>query len=341
MRQREGEFMGVQLKQVKDQVIVITGASSGIGLATAKEAASRGARVVLNSRDPVDLSRAVAEIREDGGEAVMHVGDVADRSAMESLADTAIASFRRIDTWINNAGVSIYGEIREVDLQDARRLFETNYWGVVNGSLIAIDHLQTFGGALINVGSVLSETGYPLQGHYAASKHAVKGFTDSLRIELEKHDAPVSVTLIQPGAIDTPYPAHARNYLSTEPKHQGPVYSPELVAEAILSCAESPRRNLRVGGSSKMYTSVEKLAPGIADKMKQSAFADQHSNHPPHEAGTLFSPVSGDLRVHGDYPGRVRSWSLYTKTALHPMATLVGVAAIGVGIAAAIRARSN
>lgn len=333
--------MGVHLKQVKDQVIVITGASSGIGLATAKEAAARGARVILNSRDPVDLSRAVEEIREDGGEAAMHVGDVADRAAMESLADTAISTFRRIDTWINNAGVSIYGEITEVDIQDARRLFDTNYWGVVNGSLVAVEHLSVFGGALINVGSVLSETGYPLQGHYAASKHAVKGFTDSLRLELERRNAPVAVTLIQPGAIDTPYPEHARNYLPTEPKHQAPVYSPETVADAILSCAEHPRRNLRVGGSSKMYTSMEKLAPGIADRMKASAFEAQQSDRPGHVAGTLFKPVSGDLRVRGDYPGRVRNWSFYTKTALHPVATLVGVSAIAMGLAAALRARSS
>ncbi|MGK2961859.1 MAG: SDR family oxidoreductase [Gemmatimonadaceae bacterium] len=331
--------MALKAKQVKDQVIVITGASSGIGLATAKEAAARGARVVLNSRDPVDLSRAVNEIREDGGEAAMHVGDVADRSAMESLADTAISAFRRIDTWINNAGVSIYGEISEVDLQDARRLFETNYWGVVNGSLVAVEHLSVFGGTLINVGSVLSETGYPLQGHYSASKHAVKGFTDSLRIELERKNVPVVVTLIQPAAIDTPYPAHARNYLDSEPKHQAPVYAPEIVADAILSCAEHPRRNLRVGGGAKMYTSVEKFAPAIADRIKLSAFDDQQSGQPGHRAGALFAPISGDLRVRGDYPGRVRNWSVYTKTALHPVATLVGIAAIGVGIAAAIRSR--
>ncbi len=333
--------MGVQLKQVKDQVIVITGASSGIGLATAKEAAARGARVVLNSRDPVDLSRAVEEIRDDGGDAVMHVGDVADRSAMESLANTAIASFRRIDTWINNAGVSIYGEISDVDLQDARRLFETNYWGVVNGSLVAVEHLSAFGGVLINVGSVLSETGYPLQGHYSASKHAVKGFTDSLRLELEKKGAPVVVTLIQPGAVDTPYTAHARNYLETEPKHQAPVYAPEIVADAILSCAEHQRRNLRVGGSAKIFTSLEKVAPGIADRIKMTAFESQQSSRPGHKTGTLYAPVSGDLRVRGDYPGRVRRWSIYTKTALHPVAALVGVAALGVGIAAAIRSRNS
>lgn len=333
--------MPVTQKQVKDQVIVITGASSGIGLATAKEAASRGARVVLNSRDPVDLAKAVQEIREDGGEATMHIGDVADRSAMEGLADTAIAAYRRIDTWINNAGVSIYGEISEVRIEDARRLFDTNYWGVVNGSLVAVEHLATFGGTLINVGSVLSETGYPLQGHYAASKHAVKGFTDSLRLELEKKEQPIIVTLIQPSAIDTPYPEHAKNYLPKDPKHQAPVYKPEIVADAILACAEKPHRNLRVGGSAKMFTTMEKVAPALADRQKMSAFEDQLSDRPPHKDDALFDPISGDMSVHGSYPGRVRSRSFYTKAALHPVAALAGVAAIGVGIAVAIRGRNN
>ncbi|MEO8193116.1 MAG: SDR family oxidoreductase [Gemmatimonadales bacterium] len=329
--------MAIRQKQVKDQVIVITGASSGIGLATAKEAAARGARVVLNSRDSVDIARAVEEIREDGGEAAMHVGDVADRSAMESLADTAIGAFRRIDTWINNAGVSIYGEIRDVAIEDARRLFDTNYWGVVNGSLVAVDHLATFGGTLINVGSVLSETGYPLQGHYAASKHAVKGFTDSLRLELEKKDMPIIVTLIQPAAIDTPYPEHARNYLPVDPEQQPPVYTPEIVADAILACAEKPHRNLRVGGGAKVFTTMEKVAPGLADRQKMSAFDAQLSDRPAHVEGALHQPISGDLAVRGHYPGRVHKTSLYTKTALHPYAALAGVAALGVGLAVALR----
>jgi NAD(P)-dependent dehydrogenase (short-subunit alcohol dehydrogenase family) len=210
---------------------------------------------------------------------------------------------------------------------------------VVNGSLVAVDHLSTFGGTLINVGSVLSETGYPLQGHYAASKHAVKGFTDSLRLELEKQNFPIIVTLIQPSAIVTPYPEHARNYLPSDPKQEAPVYKPEVVADAILACAEKPHRNLRVGGSAKVYTAIEKVAPGLADKQKMASFEAQLSDRPAHIEGALFSPVSGDLAIRGNYPGRVRGRSLYTKAALHPMAALAGVAALGVGIAVALRGR--
>ena len=264
---QEKVSMAIRLKPIKDQVIVITGASSGIGLATALEAAKRGARVVLASRDEADIKKAADQIMASGGQATPVVVDVGDQVSVEALAEQAIVAYDRIDTWINNAGVSIYGKLEEVPLDDAHRLFETNYWGVVHGSLAAVPHLKQNGGALINVGSELSETAMPLQGHYAASKHAVKGFTDTLRMELHKDGVPISVTLIQPAAIDTPYPEHAMNYLGVEPKHAPPVYAPEIVAEAILSCAESPRRNLRVGGAAKVFTAMEKVAPGVGDRM--------------------------------------------------------------------------
>ena len=335
--------MGAKLKPIAEQVIVITGASSGIGLATAKEAARRGARVVLNSRDEVDLPRAAGEIRDAGGRVAFEVGDVADAGAMRRLAETAVREFGGFDTWVNNAGVSMYGRLDEVAEEDARRLFETNYWGVVHGSLAALPQLREHGGALVNVGSVLSETAYPLQGHYAASKHAVKAFTDSLRLELEEVDAPVVVTLIQPAAIDTPYPQHARSYLSTEPKHVPPVYAPEVVASAILACCERPHRNLRVGGGAKMFTAMEKLAPGLADRMKQPHIAGQHSDEPPRHDDTLHAPRPGDGRVRGDYPGHVMQSSAYTAVAQRPrLATTLGLAALGVGVGLAVRTlRSN
>src|SRR3569833_1373855 len=198
--------MKIKLKPVREQVIVITGATSGIGLATAKQAAKRGASVVLNARAEEDLQIVAQEINELGAQVAYVAGDVADIEAMRNLAQTAIREFGRIDTWVNNAGVSMYGLLEEVSIVDARRLFDTNYWGTVHGSLVALEHLKRSGGALINVGSELSEAVIPLQGHYNASKHALKGFTETLRIELEKEKAPVSVTLVEPSAIDTPYP---------------------------------------------------------------------------------------------------------------------------------------
>ena len=329
--------MAVKLKPVREQVIVITGASSGIGLATAQEAARRGARVVLFSRDDADLRSAANRIRSAGGEASHVVGDVATPGDLERLAESVVREHGRIDTWVNNAGVSIYGRIEDVSLEDARRLFETNYWGVVNGSLAALPHLRSGGGALINIGSVLSETGYPLQGHYAASKHAVKGFTDSLRLELAKDGAPVVVTLVEPAAIDTPYPEHARNYLSAEPQQVPPVYAPGVVADAILACAERPHRTLRVGGGAEMFTVLEKVAPGLNDRMKMPHFEGQHSDRPPQNGDTLFAPRPDDGRVQGRYPGHVMRSSAYTAMAKRPGMTALGVAALGVGIAVAAR----
>jgi NAD(P)-dependent dehydrogenase (short-subunit alcohol dehydrogenase family) len=325
--------MRFRQKRVANQVMVITGASSGIGLATAREAARRGARVMLVSRDEEDLRRAVLSISGDGGHASYMVADVADLDAMMNVAEWTIREFGGFDTWLNNAGVSIYGELEEVALEDARRLFETNYWGVVNGCLAALPHLRSRGGTLINVGSVLSDTAMPLQGHYAASKQAVKGFTDSLRIELEHDNAPVIVTLVQPTSIDTPYPVHARNYLEVEPKVPAPIYSPEVVARTILHCAENPERNVKVGGGAKMFTMIETLAPSVGDRMKQGMFDQQRTDRPARHRDTLHSPRPGDGRIYGNNDGRTRQRSLFTTMSLHPMATLAGFAALGAGVA--------
>jgi NAD(P)-dependent dehydrogenase (short-subunit alcohol dehydrogenase family) len=330
--------MRYELKRVGEQVIVITGASSGIGLATARMAAERGARVVLSSRDEADLRRAVEDIRSRGGRATHVVADVADAEAVRAVADAAVKEFGRIDTWVNNAGVSIYGRLEEVTLEDARRLFETNYWGVVNGSLAALPYLRRDGGVLVNVGSVLSDVGYPLQGHYAASKHAVKGFTDSLRLELEESEAPVAVTLIQPAAIDTPYPEHARNYLDVEPQHMPPVYAAEVVADAILACAERPQRDVLVGGGAKMFRAMEYWTPRLDDRFKEAtAFSGQRSGLRARHGDTLHAPRPGDGRVRGSYPGHVMRSSAYTKARLSRGPALLGIAIVGAGLAYAAR----
>jgi NAD(P)-dependent dehydrogenase (short-subunit alcohol dehydrogenase family) len=332
--------MGQKLKPLGEQVIVVTGASSGIGLATAQLAARRGAQVVLVSRDEEDLAGAVRDIQEQGGRATHFVADVADEAAVRRVAREVVVRFGRIDTWVNNAGVTVYGLIEEVPVDDARRLFDTNYWGVVNGSLAALPHLRAEGGALINVGSVLSDTGYPLQGHYTASKHAVKGFTDSLRLEVEKSGAPVSITLIQPAAIDTPYPEHARNYLGVEAKHMAPVYAPEVVAKAILRCAESPERNVLVGGSGKVFSTSEKFAPRLFDRMKEAtSFHGQLTDRPARSGDTLFHPRPDDGRVRGGHPGHVMKTSAYTEARLHRGKALLGLAVLGAGLFVAKRAR--
>jgi short-subunit dehydrogenase len=281
-----------KLKPLDQQVIVITGASSGIGLATAELAAKRGAQLVLAARSESAMENIVRRIKSDGGNAIFVPCDVADPHQVENIAQTAIQTFGRIDTWVNNAGIAIYGRLDEVSVEDSRRLFETNFWGVYHGSLAALPHLKREGGALINIGSEVSEAVVPLLGIYSASKHAVKGFTDALRVEIEEiDDAPVSITLIQPTATDTLFPQHARNYMDQEPKLPPPLDKPDDVAEAILRAAVHPTRNKKVGAMSRVNTLTAKLAPSLGDKMAaKQADRQQYDELPRDRQGALSRP---------------------------------------------------
>ncbi|HEU4507571.1 MAG TPA: SDR family oxidoreductase [Pyrinomonadaceae bacterium] len=326
--------MNLKLKKLSDQVIVITGASSGIGLVTARMAAKRGARVVLNARNEETLRRVTEEINSARGDAIYVAGDVGTFEDVQNIADVAIRRFGGFDTWINNAGVSIYGHMLDQSLEDHRRLFDTNYWGVVHGSMIACAHLRERGGALINVGSVLSDVAIPIQGTYCASKHAVKGYTDALRLELEEEGAPISVTLIKPSASDTPYTRHAKNLMPVEPMNPPPVYAPDPVAEAILHCAENPERDVTVGGGGKVLAEAGQLAPRLTDKVIGATMFDVQKSDQPRPANrrdSLYAPLAdGDER--GDYPGHVAESSLYTKATLHPL--IAGSVIAGFGLAA-------
>lgn len=297
--------MATHLKPLDQQVIVITGASSGIGLATAQAAAAQGAKLVLAARSEDALIQAVADIRAEGGDAIHVVADVSDRAQVEKIAEAAIQRHGRIDTWVNDAGLSIYGRLHEVSDDDNRRLFDINFWGVVYGSLVALPHLQKNGGALINLGSEVSDAVVPLQGMYSASKHAVKGFTDALRTEIEDVDKlPVSITLIQPTAVDTPFPQHAKNYMNREPKLPSPQIDPFKVADAILQAATEPTHDIKVGAMSKLNTVMEKLVPVLAEKMSAKQASRQQYDEPPRNPdGTLYRPGGGG-GVHGS-GGRV------------------------------------
>ncbi|TGE28407.1 SDR family oxidoreductase [Hymenobacter metallicola] len=335
--------MTPKLKKLSQQILVITGASSGIGLVTARMAAEKGAKLVVAARSEHALRQLCEEINDQGGQAIYVVADVANQDDVRRIAQAAQAKFGGFDTWINDAGVSIYGKIEDVPVEDMRKLFETNVWGLIYGSLEATKHLKQRGGAIINIGSILSESTAILQTIYSASKHAVKGFTDGLRMELEMDEAPVVVTLIKPAAIDTPYPLHAKNYMEREAQHAPPAYAPETVARAILHCCETPEREITVGGGGKMITSMATFAPRLLDKFMENVFAKQekadYAPRPRNQNG--LDHAAGRLEERGNYPGHTRESSYYTTATLHPLVTAAVAGAVGLGVAALVKRSKN
>lgn len=325
-------------RPLRDQVMVITGASSGIGRAAADLAASRGAIVVLAARDTDALDLAAGAIRSRGGRALAVECDVSRPEQIEALAMRALEHFGGIDTWVNNAGLSIYGRLDEVPIDDQRALFDVNYWGLVSGSLTAARVMAQNGGVIVNVGSVASDRALPLQGAYCASKHAVKAFTDTLRMEIDEAGLPIAVSLIKPASIDTPFFAHARTYMDADPRPVPPVYAASEVARAIVGCAVRPVRDVSVGGAARALAVSGALAPRLTDVyMERTMFSGQQRRPRARpEAGNLEVPQPPH-REAGDYEGHVMKQSAYTRAVMSDAARFAPLVAAGVALALASR----
>ncbi|NBB53036.1 SDR family NAD(P)-dependent oxidoreductase [Rhizobium sp. CRIBSB] len=326
------------LKPLSEQAIVVTGATSGIGLAVARRAARAGACVFLIARSEQDLRALCDDLQAGGARVAWAVADVTDHDALVEAAEKCRRLFGGFDTWVNNAGMSIYGPIRETALQDQRQLFETNYWGLVNGSIVAADHLRgrASGGTIINVGSILSDAPAPVQGIYAASKHAVKGFTNALRMELIREGAPINVSLVKPAAVDTPHSRHPRTLTGQAAQNPQPVYATHVVADTILYCASHSIREITVGGGGRLIASFYAAFPRMAEPML-ARFApvlmrDRSSAYQPYDDG-LYDPTEDGLDEEVHYP-MVRQFSALAEIRKHP-GIAGGVVAIlaGVGLA--------
>lgn len=339
--------MNVSYKPLGEQVVLITGASSGIGRQTAVRMAAAGAKVIVVSRNRDALEGLKAEIESAGGTAFAAAADVADVEQFKAAAAAGAAAFGRIDTWVNNAGVGMYSRLLETDVADDRRLFETNFWGIVNGSRLAVPYLRAAGGgALINLGSEVSDVAVPVQGMYSTSKFAIKGFTNALREELLEAEYPVSVTLIKPAAINTPFPRHAKNNLDQDATLPSPVYDVDLVADQILYAAENGGRELYVGGGGRAMSLMGQHFPGVMDwflakfgaKLQLASRAADHSNEGLH-VSRGFHVASGDV----DRDRHVQKVSLYGVARRHPVATSLTAAALitAVGVLIGSEARNR
>lgn len=327
--------MRKRLKPLSEQVIVLTGASSGNGLATAREAVRRGAAVVLVARNKSALDTIAGELRAGGGRVALCPADIAEAGAAERIAAVAMDAFGGFDTWVNCAAVTSYGTLEQLGLDEQRRILDVNYFGMLQGSLTALKHLRRRGGgAIVNVGSILSDRALIKQPAYCAAKAAVRALTESLRMDIEREGLPISVTLIKPSGIHTPFPEHARNHMDAPPRTPQIIYGPRLVADAILFAARNERRQIYVGGHGFMLSLVARLFPRTTDRVMEVALVrtQQSRNDPgdPAARDNLFEPKK-DGSEEGSQRGFVKRWSLLLEAQKHPVAALAiaGAAAAG------------
>lgn len=331
-------------------VVVITGASSGIGRETALMFARQGAKVVAAARNRDALEEVARQVERLGGQAKAVVTDVSRWEEVENLAREAVTAFGRIDVWVNNAAVSLYATVEDASVEEIRRVLDVNLMGQIHGVKAALPHLKAQGhGVVINVASVLAKRSVPLQAAYCASKHAVKGFTESLRMELESEGGGVRVALILPSSINTPLFEHARSKLGVRPKPLPPVYEPRAVAEAILFAARHPLPEITVGGAGKMLELLERIDTGLADRYLLQGgrgFRGQQGSKPADSRDNLFEPVSEPGGTTGSHGKRSRSVSSYTRfLEQHPgrkrAAAAVGLATLGLLAARGLRSRRS
>ena len=316
------------------RVVVITGASAGIGRATARAFAARGARIGLIARNAEALENARKEVEARGGEAVVAVADVADADAVERAAQTIEAAFGPIDVWINNAMTSVLGPIREITPDEFRRVTEVTYLGVVHGTLAALRRMQPRNeGVILQVGSTLAYRGIPLQAPYCAAKHAVQGFHDSLLSELLHEESNVRVCMVNLPAVNTPQFRWIRNHMPRKPKPFGTVFEPEVAARAIVWASEHPRRELNVGWGTSQAIIANAFAPGLLDRYLARIGYDQQQSDEPEPSSrpdNLHAPVPGDAGAHGVFEDQAKSASPQLVANTHRGAIGAAVAVIGV-----------
>jgi NAD(P)-dependent dehydrogenase (short-subunit alcohol dehydrogenase family) len=322
------------------EVVVITGASAGIGRATARAFAQQGAAIGLIARGREGLEGARRDVEALGGKALVLPADVADAAAVEQAAERVEAELGPIDTWVNNAMVTVFAPVTEISADEFRRVTEVVYLGYVYGTQSALrrmvprDH-----GTIVQVGSALAYRGIPLQAAYCGAKHAIRGFTDSLRCELLHDGSNVWVTMVQLPAHNTPQFSWSEARLPRKPQPVPPIYQPEVAADAILFAAHHRRREVLVGVPAFLTVEGNKVAPSLADRyLAKTGYSSQQTNEPvePDRPSNLWQPVEGDRGAHGEFDAQAKagSWQLWANMHRNLLAGVSAAAGVA-GVAAA------
>ena len=331
----------MQLKPINQQVVVVVGASSGIGRETALQFARRGAKVVVSARSESGLASLVDEIKCESGEAVAVVADVADFEQVKAIADKAVAQYGRIDTWVHAAATGILGTFDQITPEEFKRVVDVTLMGQVYGAKAALPHLRREGrGALIHVSSVEGRRAVPLQSPYSAAKHGLEGFLEALRVELQHEGIPISVTSILPAVINTPFYNKARTKLGVKPTGIPPYYAPSLVADAILYVAEHPTRDFIVGDVGRVLDVLQRVSPSLVDALLLLiSFQGQRTDELKSEdaPNNVFAPIAGYDKVEGDF-GNLTIPSVTDWLEKNPPFKWGAIAATALGVAAVLGA---
>ena len=321
-------------KPLRDQVVVIGGGSYGLGRAIAERAKARGARVVIGARTREALDSAAVDLAIET--------DVSDRRQVERLVAAAVEQFGRIDTYVANAMVTVYAEAHRLEDDELRRVFDVNFFGGVYGYWAALPHLRQSRGTFVQIASALSYRGIPLQAAYCSSKAALRAFFESARVELEKEDAGVDISVILPGAINTPQFDRARQKMGLQPQPVPPIYQPEPFADAVLRCCVRPVRELPLGWGAQKLLWGQKLSPRAGDLvLLRNGWKGQHTEElkPTDSPDNLFEPMAGDPGAHGRFDGRSRETTAWTWLRLHRGLVGAGVGLGTMGLLAGLRGR--
>lgn len=314
----------------RGETVVITGASAGLGRATAREFGRHGARIGLVARGVEGLQAAKREIEELGGSALVLSTDVSEPGAVEAAAAAVEDEFGPIDIWVNNAMTSVFSPVKEMLPEEFKRVTDVTYLGVVYGTLAALKRmLPRDAGTIVQVGSALAYRSIPLQSAYCAAKHAIAGFTDSLRCELIHDKSKVRITMVQMPALNTPQFRWVKSRLRNKAQPVPPIFQPEIGARAIYQAAHHPRREIYVGLPTVEAIIGNKIVPGLLDQyLGRTSYASQQTSEPedPERPDNLWKPLAGDHGAHGVFDNRAKSKSYETWATLHGRKVGMGVA---------------